>query len=92
MSFIDNNSETILNTNDCPYELIQLFLPSILKSYSKIDLMLLGYTGAGPWPQCFVMDENEKLNAIKTKKLQFLQNGLKLLEIDFIYLLQECIH
>ena len=27
------------------------------------------------------MDENEKLNAIKTKKLQFLQNGLKLLEI-----------
>jgi len=81
MAFFDNGLETILNTNDCPYELIQLFLPSILKSYKKIDLMLLGYTGAGPFPQCFVMTEKEKLNAIKIKKLHYFQNALKLIEI-----------
>ena len=81
MAFFDNGSETILNTNDCPYELIQLFLPSILKSYDKIDLMLLGYTGAGPFPQCFVMTEKEKFDAIKTKKLHYYQNALKLIEI-----------
>ncbi len=81
MAFFDNNLETILNTNDCPYELIQLFLPSIVKSYDKIDLMLLGYTGAGPFPQCFVMTEKEKLDAIKLKKLHYFQNALKLIEI-----------
>ena len=55
-------------------------LDVLLKEHKKIDLLLVGYAGAGPYPQCFEMDENEKMQAAKSKELQFLNFGIKFIE------------
>jgi UDP-MurNAc hydroxylase len=76
MCVIDNGEYTILNTNDCPYDLAIDTLKEIKKSYTKVDILLTGYAGAGPYPQCFKIDENTLTNAIEQKKLQFLNQGV----------------
>lgn len=76
MCVIDNGEYTILNTNDCPYDLALDSLKEIKKSYAKVDLLLTGYAGAGPYPQCFKLDEITLNNAIEQKKLQFLNQGV----------------
>ena len=43
----------ILNINDCPYNLSSNVLDEINKKFNKIDVLLSGYGGAGPYPQCF---------------------------------------
>jgi UDP-MurNAc hydroxylase len=51
-------------------------LPDILRQYVKIDFLLVGYAGAGPFPQCFVMQEEEKIRLARMKEKQFLNQGL----------------
>lgn len=80
MCLIYNDAYSVLNLNDCPYDLAINALDVILKEHKKIDLLLVGYAGAGPYPQCFEMDEKEKAQAAKTKKLQFLNYGIKYIE------------
>ncbi len=76
MSLIYNDSYSILNTNDCPYALSSHTLNLIKKEHPKIDFLLTGYAGAGPYPQCFDLDEQEKIEAANKKKLQFLNYGI----------------
>lgn len=73
---IDDGKFSILNTNDCPFELASSTFPEILRQYAKIDFLLVGYAGAGPFPQCFVMQEEEKIRLARIKENQFLNQGL----------------
>ena len=77
MALIYDKNFSILNTNDCPYELSKSSLDSIINDIpKKIDLLLVGYAGAGPYPQCFIISENEKYNEAKKKERQFLNQGV----------------
>tara|TARA_Y100000310_G_scaffold335866_1_gene418960 strand:- start:12 stop:1355 length:1344 start_codon:yes stop_codon:yes gene_type:complete len=73
MSVIDDQDSVLVNTNDCPFELAFTAATTIKKKYPKIDMLLVGYTSASAYPQCFTLSEAEK---IKEKKL-LQQNFLK---------------
>lgn len=82
LSVINCNNKNILNINDCPYELAKSAIGKIKKSYN-IDALLVGYGGAGPYPQCFenLNYEQKKIKAIE-KKEQFLKMSLSYIK-DF---------
>jgi UDP-MurNAc hydroxylase len=68
MAVFDNENEVIVNTNDCPY-LLSNETASIIKSqYQKIDMLLVGYTSASAFPQCFNISEDQKI--LEKKRLQ----------------------
>ena len=75
LCIIDNGEKVIVNTNDCPFELSHESCMEIKKLYDHIDLLLVGYSGAGPYPQCFEMDESKKIKEAKNKKLKFLKQA-----------------
>ncbi len=78
LSVIDDNKFSILNINDSPYDLAKSNFKSILKMYDKIDLLLTGYGGAGPFPQCIEnFNFQEKLNQGEIKKKYFLNQAYK---------------
>jgi UDP-MurNAc hydroxylase len=53
LSVIENKNNTIVNVNDCPYQLAHQTLKIIKNHHKNIDILLTGYGGAGPYPQCF---------------------------------------
>jgi len=67
MSVIDNGEEVIVNTNDCPFELSKIISKKIKDQYKKIDMLLVGYSGASGYPHCFEMTEIEREAAAKKK-------------------------
>ena len=69
MSVIDNNQQVIVNTNDCPFPLAKTTASVVKNQYDTIDMLLVGYTSAGPFPQCFIMKDSEKREA-KQKVIQ----------------------
>lgn len=78
IAVISNNNSSILNVNDCPYELSKSLIKKILKKFKKIDLLLTGYSGAGPFPQCFKDYSNKKKNILANKKKkQFLNQAVR---------------
>jgi len=68
MAVFDNDNEVIVNTNDCPYLLSTDTASKIKSQYSKIDVLLVGYTSASAFPQCFELTENQK--KIEQERLQ----------------------
>ena len=77
LSVIDDGKNSIMNINDCPYELATSTFKSLKKKYDKIDILLTGYGGAGPYPQCFDnLNMDEKQVAAKKKERQFLDQAL----------------
>ncbi len=85
LSVIDDGKFTILNINDCPFQLAKNTIKSkVLKDFKKIDFLLTGYGGAGPYPQC--LDNLTLVDKIKEgnkKKFNFLKQSL-----DFINLIK----
>ena len=83
LSVIDDGKTTILNINDCPYQLAKNTIEKrVLKDFEKIDLLLTGYGGAGPYPQCLDnLDLDQKIISGNKKKINFLNQSL-----DFIKL------
>ena len=76
MCVIDDNDKVIVNTNDCTFELAKTSVSDIVKNYKKIDLLLVGYAGAGPYPQCFdMLTESEKNIAAEKKEKQFFKQA-----------------
>ena len=65
----------MVNTNDCPYELSKFSAKEIKQQYDEIDMLLIGYGGAGPYPQCFKMKNEEKILEAKKKSQEFLTQG-----------------
>jgi UDP-MurNAc hydroxylase len=80
MSVIDDGQFVVVNTNDCPYDLSKSSLELIKSQYSQIDFLLTGYGGAGPYPQCFNMESEEKARAAAEKEARFLHYGIQYIE------------
>jgi UDP-MurNAc hydroxylase len=82
MAVFYNESETILNTNDCPFSLAEKTVDRILKSHPKINLLLTGYSGAGAYPQCYEHYSDEEklgLHGDRYRKLN-LDNGMNFIK------------
>jgi UDP-MurNAc hydroxylase len=76
ISLIDDGKNVLMNVNDCPIELSKSTFNDIKKQYKYIDILLTGYGGAGPYPQCFEnLDLSEKKTAAEKKKNQFLSQA-----------------
>ena len=78
MAVFENEKNSILNVNDCPYELSRTVLNRILKKHFDITMLLVGYTGAGSYPQCWKnYSDEDKINIYgKRKKDKFLKMGV----------------
>ncbi|CAN1593468.1 Beta-lactamase superfamily domain containing protein [Candidatus Pelagibacterales bacterium] len=82
LSIINNETSSLINVNDCPFDLAKSTFKDIHKEYKKIDILLTGYQNASPYPQCF---DNLNLSEKKTlgkkiaincmnKSLNFIKN------------------
>lgn len=66
-----------VNTNDCPYQLAKGVCEYIIQKYKKVDFLLTGYMGAGPYPQCFSrLNHEEKIAKAKIKEIQFINQAV----------------
>ena len=83
LSVISDGEHTIVNTNDSPFPLAQKACERIKKEWPNVDMLLTGYSGAGPYPQCFnLSDENMKI-AVAFKRKHFINQAR-----DYIKLFQ----
>jgi len=80
-SVIDNDDQVIVNTNDCPFEIGQNTAKIIKKQYSKINFLLVGYTGASDYPCSYDLKLSEKERVAKLKKDKRLQNAVDYIQI-----------
>jgi len=72
MAVFDNGNLSLVNLNDCPFELSRPAARSIIKRYESIEHLLLPYTGAGPYPQCFEnLSDTEKKEEAAAKKQSY---------------------
>ena len=77
--FAEDRVHRVLNINDCVFD--PIFLSNFSK-FEQVDILLLSYTGAGPYPQTyFELDDPELLVAAKSKKDQFIDQYLKIAEV-----------
>lgn len=82
LALIKSKNQSILNTNDCPFELASNAIIQNLLHKKAIDVLLVGYTGAGPYPQCFEFKSlDDKLAAAKKKNAQFIQQAKNFIEL-----------
>lgn len=82
LALFEINENSILNTNDCPYELASHTIKANKLDEKNIDLLLVGYAGAGPYPQCFEFyNKEDKVNAAKAKELQFLKQAVNYIQL-----------
>ncbi len=81
LSIIDDGKNVLMNVNDCPIELAQSTFKDIKKQYEKINVLLTGYGGAGPYPQCLEnLSTKEKIQAAQSKEKQFLNQAIKYID------------
>ena len=81
LSLIDDGTSVLMNVNDCPIELAQSTFKDIKKQYDKINVLLTGYGGAGPYPQCFEnLNLEQKKIAGEAKEKQFLNQAIKYID------------
>lgn len=82
LAVFEHEGRVIVNTNDCPFELAETTLRANGLTDKAVDLLLVGYGGAGPYPQCFVFDsEEDRVVAAKKKEQQFLDQALKYIRL-----------
>ena len=77
MALISDGEYNLLNTNDCPFELSNKVIDKIMSKHKVIDFLLVGYCGAGPYPQCFKLEPAELEEAKEKKMTQFLESGIQ---------------
>ena len=81
LTIIDDGENVLMNVNDCPFELAQSTFKEIKKQYDRINVLLTGYGGAGPYPQCFEnLNAEEKINAALSKEKQFLNQAVNYID------------
>jgi|TARA_B110001469_G_scaffold127556_1_gene148960 UDP-MurNAc hydroxylase len=81
LAVISDGENNVLNLNDCPYALAKEAVKVVVKKYETIDFLLVGYGGAGPYPQCFQLSDKKRRKAEESKKLQFLNQGEKYIKL-----------
>ena len=77
LSVIDNGDEVIVNTNDCPFPIAEKTSVKVKQLYPNIDFLLVGYVKASSYPQCFDLDESEKIKEADLKQEKKLQTTLQ---------------
>jgi len=75
MCVIDDENNVIVNTNDCPYDLSYAATSIIKQKYSHVDMLLVGYTSASAYPQCFNLSNDEKSKEKKRLQDDFLNKA-----------------
>jgi UDP-MurNAc hydroxylase len=81
MAVFSGNGQVVVNTNDCPFELAKEVCQYVTAKYSPIDFLLVGYSGAGPYPQCMLnYTDEEKLVRAAAKKQSFLTQAIHYIE------------
>lgn len=81
LSLIDDGKNVLMNVNDCPIELAKSTFEDIKKQYEKVNVLLAGYGGAGPYPQCFEnLNFEEKIIAAQAKERQFLEQTVNYID------------
>ncbi len=79
---VDDGKDVVLNLNDSPYQLACKLAKKIKTQYEKISILLTGYAGAGPYPQCFEnLDKVSMENESKKKKKYFLNQALNFIKL-----------
>lgn len=81
LAVISDDKHVILNLNDCPYELARNVLPNVLEQVGRVNLLLTGYAGAGPYPQCFGMDASLLEQKCNEKKRKFLNSAVNYIDL-----------
>ena len=81
MAVIDNKKQVIVNTNDCPFEIAEKTAKKIADQYKNIDLLLVGYSGASAYPQCFNFSEKVTKIEAEKKRQKRLGNALDFIQI-----------
>ena len=82
LSKFEYKDKIILNTNDCPFDLAENTILANNLHELKIDTLLVGYCGAGPYPQCFeFQNEKDKIDAAEEKKIKFLEYAKEYIEL-----------
>lgn len=72
----DDGTHSILNVNDCPFGLAETAVKTLCETVERVDLLLVGYGGAGPFPQCFeTLPPAERDQAAARKQLTFLNQA-----------------
>jgi UDP-MurNAc hydroxylase len=78
LAVFSDGKKVILNTNDCPFDLARVVVDRVLAKHGHIDLLLVGYAGAGPFPQCFTFADHAALRAAADRKRdQFIGQAVK---------------
>lgn len=81
LAIFHGGGKVVVNTNDCPYGLTASACKYIVDHYGKVDFLLVGYAGAGPYPQCFEhQDEEALMQKGEQKKRQFIRQCSDYLE------------
>jgi UDP-MurNAc hydroxylase len=77
LAVVSDGQHTVVNVNDCPFPLARPALARLTELYGVIDLLLAGYSGAGPYPQCFLseLSSEEAVAAGARKRYQFLEQA-----------------
>ena len=69
---VRNGQQSAINMNDNPFDARQVDKILSLLPHGKATAALLPYTGAGPYPQTYQMDERTLHEKVNRKKEQFL--------------------
>ena len=82
LAVFDDDGQRVINLNDCPFELAQHVLRRHLLDEHPVDLLLHGYAGAGPLPQCFEFaTKSESQAAAKAKEQKFLEQAVNYVDL-----------
>ncbi|MFC7076773.1 MBL fold metallo-hydrolase [Haloarcula halophila] len=82
MCVFDNGETTLVNVNDCPFELSKPAARIVKQRYQNINHLLVGYAGAGPYPQCFAnLTRTEKRREALAKRQQFYKQGEQFVDL-----------
>ena len=81
LAVFKSKNSVLVNTNDCPFEMTTGVLKYIKDKYKNIDMLLTGYLGAGPYPQCFPkLNKTQKKEAAEEKKEFFYLQALNFVQ------------
>ena len=76
LCIVSDGTHTVMNVNDCPYPVAKFAIEKAIEEYD-IDFLMVGYTGASAYPQCFTNYSNEeKLEKAAQQKEYYFQSGL----------------
>lgn len=81
-SILETPKNNIIQLNDTPYPLSMGLLKKLKQKFKDINLLMVGYTGAGSYPQCWDYSDDDKLKKYgEIKRKKFLDWGVGFLNI-----------